>query len=86
MSYITSVERISYKRGYKSGRIQQGSSVLARLIAKKFNSQPDRELLKLEKLSPDDFPELGEQILDFESLGAVHQWIEQRTAQKREDN
>ncbi|MDM8523702.1 DUF4351 domain-containing protein [Desulfococcaceae bacterium HSG8] len=82
MQYITSVERIGYKRGYKTG-VQ---SVLARQIAKKFNSQPDMELPKLEKLSPDDFPELGEQILDFESLEALHEWVEQRVAQKQEDN
>jgi hypothetical protein len=81
MPYITSVERIGYKRG-----IQQGRAILARQIAKKFSSQPERELSKLENLSPEDFPELGEQILDFDSLEAVHQWIEQRTAQKHENN
>jgi hypothetical protein len=78
MPYITSVERI--------GMARQGRTILARQIAKKFSSQPELELPRLEKLKPDDFPELGEQILDFDSLEAVHQWIEQRAAQKHEDN
>ncbi|MCP4351662.1 MAG: hypothetical protein GY795_39860 [Desulfobacterales bacterium] len=49
MPYITSFER----RGYKRGRIQQGSSILARQIAKKFNSQLEMELSNLEKLNAD---------------------------------
>ncbi len=71
MPYITSVERRGYKRGVRS--------LLAIQIAEKFKSQPDLELSKLEKLSADDLPELGKQIFDFESLEAVHQWIERRT-------
>ena len=81
MPYITSVERIGYKRGIQQGRSVL-RSVLARQIAKKFNSRPDREMPKLERLSPDDFPELGEQLLDLDSLEAVHQWIDRRTARE----
>ncbi|MCP4349408.1 MAG: hypothetical protein GY795_28340 [Desulfobacterales bacterium] len=51
MPYITSVERI--------GRIQQGRAILARQIAKKFNSQLEHELSNLEKLNADDLLELG---------------------------
>ncbi|QTA84888.1 DUF4351 domain-containing protein [Desulfonema magnum] len=79
MPYITSVERIGYKRGIKQG-IQQMRSMLARLIAKKFRVRPEQELPKLEKLGPDDLLELGEELLDFESLEAVYRWIERRTA------
>ncbi|MCP4110796.1 MAG: DUF4351 domain-containing protein [Desulfobacteraceae bacterium] len=74
--YITSVERIGYKRGKHEGNI----SLLARMIAKKFKVQSDQELEKLEKLGADDLPELGEQLFDLESLEAVHQWIERRIA------
>ncbi len=75
MPYITSFERRGYKRG-----IQQGRSILARQIAKKFNSQLEEELSNLEKLSPDDLLELGEVLLDFDSLEKAHQWIERRSA------
>ncbi|QTA87557.1 DUF4351 domain-containing protein [Desulfonema magnum] len=80
MPYITSVERIGYKRGIQQGRTEQGQSMLARMIAKKFRVLPEQELSKLEKLGPDDLLDLGEQLLDFESLEAVYQWIDRRTA------
>ncbi len=76
MPYITSVERIGYKRA--------GRSILARLIAKKFNSQLEHELSNLEKLNTDDLLELGEDFLDFESLEQAHKWIDQRIARNKE--
>jgi hypothetical protein len=75
MPYITSVERIGYKRGERA--------MLARLIAKKFSSQPDTEIPELEKLGADDLLELGEQILDFESLDQVRRWTEQRAQTRK---
>ncbi len=83
MPYITSFERRGYKRGAQDG-IRREKSLLARMIAKKFSSQPDHELPKLENLSADDLPEFGEQLLDFESLEAAYQWIDQRIARQKE--
>jgi len=70
MPYITSVERVGYKRGE--------SAVIARLIAKKFSSDAAQELPALEKLSADDLLDLGEELLDFESVEAIREWIEGR--------
>ncbi|MCP4349407.1 MAG: DUF4351 domain-containing protein [Desulfobacterales bacterium] len=76
MPYITSFERRGYKRA--------GRSIIARQIAKKFNSQLEHELLNLEKLNADDLLELGEDFLDFESLEQAHKWIDQRIARNKE--
>jgi len=90
MPYITSVERVGYKRGLQDGDeqgvhkgVHQGESALiARLVAKKFSSDAARELSVLEKLNADDLLELGEEILDFESAEALHGWISRRIAQR----
>ncbi len=74
MPYITSVERVGYKRGE--------SDLIARLVAKKFSSDAARELSVLEKLSADDLLELGEELLDFESAEVLHKWIRRRIAQR----
>ncbi len=90
MPYITSVERIGYKRGFQDGDhkgihkgIHKGESALiARLVAKKFSSDAARELTVLEKLNADDLLELGEELLDFESPEALHEWIRHRIGSK----
>ena len=74
MPYITSVERVGYKRGIHKGE----SAVIARLIAKKFSSDAAQELPAMEKLSADDLLDLGGELLDFESVEALRKWIEGR--------
>ncbi|CAN2042612.1 hypothetical protein GMMP15_880007 [Candidatus Magnetomoraceae bacterium gMMP-15] len=84
MPYITSVERIGFNRGIQQG-IQQGIQngeylAAAKLIARRFRSQPENELTGLKKLRLDDLPELSEQLFVFDSLDAVHEWINKRIA------
>lgn len=62
----------------RKGKEEGERSILARQIAKKFNSQ--QELSNLEELSADELLELGEELLDLESLEAVHKWIRRRTS------
>ena len=97
MRYMTTGERIGFKRGVEQGLqqgvqqglqqgIQQGflqafsqqSLIFAKMIAKKFRSQPEDELPKLRKLKSDDLMELGEKLFDFESLTQVHEWIDKK--------
>ncbi len=98
--YITSVEKIGYRRGHQTGHLeghqkgwregyqkgwQEGQGhqhekiLVARLIARKFKSQPELELVRLEKLIADDLLELGELLFDLETLDAVHAWIVKRS-------
>ncbi len=64
----------------RKGKEEGGRSILARQIAKKFNSHQEQELSTMEELSEDDLLELGEELLDLESLEAVHKWIKLRTS------
>jgi len=86
MPYITSIERIGFKRGIQQG-IQQGnqdgkSFIIAKQIARKFKSQAETELSVLKNLKTDDLTELGELIFDFDSLEEVHEWIKKRMCEQ----
>ena len=83
MPYVTSIERIGYKRGEKEGKKEGQISLLARLIAKKFQSQMSKEFPFLEKLNLNDLAKLGEKLFDFETLDELHHWIENRLRQKQ---
>lgn len=81
MPYVTSVERIGFERGMQQGvqqRVQDEKHLISKLISKRFKSQVEKELSLIKKLNPDDLLELGELILDFESLDEVHEWIQKR--------
>lgn len=89
MRYMTTGERIGFKRGVEQGvqqGIQQGflqafsqqTMIFAKQIAKKFRSRYEDELPKLRKLSSDDLMELGEKLFDFDSLTQVHEWIDKK--------
>ncbi len=82
MPYITSVERIGFKRGIQQG-IQQGNQegkafIIAKQIARKFKSHAETELSVLKNLKTDDLTELAELIFDFDSLEEVHEWIKKK--------
>ncbi|OQX02144.1 MAG: hypothetical protein BWK80_58515 [Desulfobacteraceae bacterium IS3] len=89
MRYMTTGERLDFKRGIEQG-MQQGIEqgflqafskqclMVAKQIARKFHSRSEDELPKLMKLSPDDLSELGELLFDFNSLEQVHEWISQK--------
>jgi flagellar biosynthesis/type III secretory pathway protein FliH len=90
MQYITSVERIGYKKGMQEGiqkGIQKGTQegiqlgqiqLIARQIAKRFNSQEQKEMQKLKKLEAPDLTELGEKLFEFVSLKEIHDWIKNK--------
>jgi len=88
--YITSVERIGFKRGFKDGfkrGFKRGfknglTSFLAKLIAKKYKAEMEQELTYLAGLEFDEIEELSVLILDFESLDEVHEWIDEHVGQK----
>ena len=95
MQYVTSIERIGYKKGEKDGEKKgkkkgrkegqkEGQiSLLARQIAKKFKSQISKEFKFLENLNLNDLAKLGENLFDFNTLDEVHHWIENRLNQKQ---
>ncbi len=77
MPYITSVERIGYKRGVQE-RVQKEKMLIATQIAKKFGSKAEKELTHIQNLDADALFEIGENIFEFNSLKEVHDWIIKR--------
>ncbi|QTA89841.1 DUF4351 domain-containing protein [Desulfonema magnum] len=75
MQYITSVERVGYKRGMLEGE----ALIIARLIAAKFGFRDEKALEKLKNLSAEDLLNLSTEILKLDSLNAVLKWIDDRT-------
>ncbi|MEZ4528402.1 MAG: DUF4351 domain-containing protein [Desulfobacterales bacterium] len=94
MPYVTSVERIGFKRGVlvgekrgeargeARGKKEGQISLLAKLIARKYKSRASEESRILKKLGMRDISGLGEKLFDFETLDEVHAWIESRVKQK----
>jgi len=82
MPYITSIERLGFKRGIQQGNQEGKSFIIAKQIAKKFKSPAETELSVLKNLKTDDLTELGELIFDFDSLEEVHEWINKRMCEQ----
>ncbi len=78
MRYMTTGERIGFKRGITEGMQQGQSRIIAKQITKKFRSPLKYQLSELEKLKSDDLMELGEKLFDFDSLTQVHEWIDKK--------
>jgi len=78
MYYITQMQRPSYEKGQKKGKREGVSTVISRMIAKKYNSQVRRESPRLRNLPTDDLMELAEQLFVLNSLSDVHNWINER--------
>lgn len=70
MPYVTSIERIGFKRGQ--------FTMIANQIAKKFGSQAEKELSDLKDLDSDTLLDLGVQLFDFHSFDEVRQWISKK--------
>ncbi|QTA81808.1 Uncharacterized protein dnl_41580 [Desulfonema limicola] len=97
MRYVTTGERIGFKRGYKQGQqelmqelTQKGGQIslqkwfvsVSKLIAKKYKSDAELELTYMAGLDADDLSELNELIFDFQTLEQVHEWIDNRISSK----
>ncbi len=86
MPYITSVEQIGYDRGIKEGRdeeakqaLQRERSLILRQLNRKVGAIEDRILTQITKLSVPQLEDLGEALLDFDSIADLDRWLpEQR--------
>ncbi len=70
MPYVTSIERIGFKRGQ--------SAMISKMIAKKFGSQAEKELSDLKDMDSDSLLDLGVQLFDFHSFDEVRLWIKEK--------
>ncbi len=90
MEYVSSVERIGFRKGMQQGMqqgmqegmqqgMQKGSlSLLCRQISRRFNVSPDRVRSMLEGLGTSEIEELGERLFDAKSLEEISEWVEKK--------
>ena len=82
MEYVSSVERIGFRKGMQQGMqqgMQKGSlSLLCRQISRRFNVSPDRVRSMLEGLGTSEIEELGERLFDAKSLEEISVWAEKK--------
>lgn len=83
MPYVTSVERIGYKRGMEEGTEKGQSLLLSEMIASKFGMHPDIALSSIQSINPEERTELGKMLFEFETPEALQDWMRRRTEQKR---
>lgn len=81
MEYITSVEKIGFRRGIEQGMQQGGVSLLRRQISRRFKIEADQVVSMLEGLDNAAIEELGERLFDAESLEQFREWVEGKRAQ-----
>ncbi|NER08281.1 MAG: cytosolic protein [Okeania sp. SIO3C4] len=84
MPYVTSVEKIGYKRGVDEG-MQQGKSIMfSDIIAKKYGEPPDRVLQLIKPLTPEELEEMTDMFFELDSFDAFCKWVRNRTEKRAE--
>jgi hypothetical protein len=76
MPYITSVERIGYERGRKEGRVEDRRSIVPRLLERKFGQVSQEMGDRISSLSFDQLDALTLDLLNFNSVDDLVQWLE----------
>jgi len=74
MPYVTSVERIGIEKGLRQGSM----NLLVRLIARRFQADPNRVSSMLEGLKAEEIEDLGERFVDAEDLDQIRAWAEEK--------
>ena len=78
MEYVSSVERIGFRKGMQEG-MQKGSlALLCRQISRRFNVSPNHVRSMLEGLGTSEIEELGERLFDAKSLEEIREWAEKK--------
>ncbi|MEO0853672.1 MAG: DUF4351 domain-containing protein [Cyanobacteria bacterium J06648_11] len=80
MPYISTIERLAEQRDLEQG-IEQGlargwQSLILRQLARRFGEVPEESDTRIESLSLEDLEQLGEALLDFDSVEDRAAWFE----------
>jgi Domain of unknown function (DUF4351) len=79
MKYVSSFERSGIRSGINSGieigRQQEASSLVTRLLNRRLGNINDAELERVRSLSVEKLEELGEALLDFNSVTDLTNWL-----------
>jgi flagellar biosynthesis/type III secretory pathway protein FliH len=99
MPYVTSVERIGYKRGMEEGfkkgfkkgfelgfelGLKKGQvSILSIAIETKFGANQDKIQSSIQHLNSEELTELGKMLFDFDTSTALFDWVRHRTRRQK---
>ena len=75
MTYITTGERIGYKRG----ELAKGRSMILRMLNKQLGEVSKQNLVKIESLTVEQLDALCEALLDFTSTDDLVRWLNQHS-------
>ncbi len=64
-----------YQEARNEGRQEEGSSLLKRLLSKRFGKISDRRLQIINQLSLEQLEDLGEALLDFKEISELDRWL-----------
>ena len=65
-----------YQEAREEGRQNEATSMLKRLLSKRFGEIDDRRIQIINKLSLEQLEELGEALLDFSKITELDDWLE----------
>ena len=71
MQYVSSIERLGFKKGKQQGMLQGESTMLFRLMERKFGHVSEEVKQKIEAADSDALLEWGEKILSASTIDAV---------------
>jgi predicted transposase/invertase (TIGR01784 family) len=74
----TKVYQEARNEGRQEGRQEEGSSILMRLLSKRFGEIGDRRLQIINQLSLEQLEDLGESLLDFKKISELDNWLNSR--------
>ena len=63
------------QKGLVQGRVEGQSNTILRLLNRKFGSLPKATAEQIESLQPNQLDSLTEDLLDFQSLDDLNQWL-----------
>ena len=76
MSYITTGERIGYKRGKEEGRQEIGQTLVLRQLQRRVGELPQEVIKQIQSLSLEQIENLGEALLDFATIDDLLNWLQ----------
>lgn len=77
MIYMTTGERIGYKRGKEDGQIEQGQLIILELLTIRVGEVSEENRAMIESLSLEQLNALTKALLDFTSFDDLSCWLQQ---------
>ncbi|MGB5634938.1 MAG: DUF4351 domain-containing protein [Waterburya sp.] len=75
MELTTSWERKGISKGLEQGRLEEKLSITLRQLNRKLGTLPDAIADQIKSLEPNQLDSLTEDLLDFQTLDDLHQWL-----------